>query len=98
MKKLIGTSLLAALLFASCTPKAVATTTAPAAATSTSEQLAQGKTIFENSCKKCHGLPKPDDFTSVEWVGIMNSMAPKARLTDEQHQWVYDYIVSAKTK
>jgi hypothetical protein len=23
-------------------------------------------------------------------------MAPKAKLTDEQHQWVYDYIVSAK--
>ncbi|KQS89892.1 hypothetical protein [Chryseobacterium sp. Leaf394] len=98
MKKLIGTLLLTAIFFTSCTPKAVATTTAPVAATSTAEQLAQGKTIFENSCKKCHGLPKPDDFTSVEWVGIMNSMAPKARLNDEQHQWVYDYIVSAKTK
>jgi hypothetical protein len=28
----------------------------------------------------------------------MNSMAPKAKLTDEQHQWVYDYIVSVKNK
>jgi hypothetical protein len=26
----------------------------------------------------------------------MNSMAPKAKLTDDQHQWVYDYIVSVK--
>jgi hypothetical protein len=25
-------------------------------------------------------------------------MAPKAKLTDEQHQWVYDYIVSVKNK
>lgn len=98
MKKLIGTALLAAIFITSCTPKSTATTTAPVAATSTADQLAQGKTIFENACKRCHKLPNPDDFTSVEWVGIMNSMAPKAKLNDEQHQWVYDYIVSAKTK
>ncbi|KQT22137.1 cytochrome C [Chryseobacterium sp. Leaf404] len=100
MKKLIGGAFFTALLITSCTPKstAVATADTPAVKVSTAEQIAQGKTIFENSCKKCHGLPKPDEFTSVQWVGIMNSMAPKARLNDEQHQWVYDYIVSAKTK
>lgn len=98
MKKLIGSALLAAFFITSCTPKSTAVATAPVAATSTAEQLAQGKTIFENSCKKCHKLYNPDDFTSVEWVGIMNAMAPKAKLSEEQHQWVYDYIVSAKTK
>ena len=36
------------------------------------------------------------DIPSVQWVGIMNSMAPKAKLNDEQHQWVYDYVVSVK--
>ncbi len=95
MKKLIAVASFAAVLLASCTPKA-STATAPVASTSTAEQIAQGKTIFENSCGRCHKLPDPASHTSVQWVGIMNSMAPKARLTDEQHQWVYDYIVSAK--
>ncbi|MDH6251417.1 cytochrome c2 [Chryseobacterium sp. H1D6B] len=61
-----------------------------------SEKLAQGKTIFENSCGRCHDLPEPTKHTSVQWVGIMNAMAPKAKLNDEQHQMVYDYIVSVK--
>lgn len=84
------------VLLASCTPKSTPAAEAPKSATSTSEQLAQGKTIFENSCKRCHALPDPTAYTSVQWVGIMNSMAPKAKLTDEQHQWVYDYVVSVK--
>ncbi len=95
MKRIIAGATFAALVLASCTPKA-STSTAPVAHTSTAEQIAQGKTIFENSCGRCHKLPDPAAHTPVQWVGIMNSMAPKAKLTDEQHQWVYDYIVSVK--
>lgn len=79
------------LLF-SCSPKTgiVKTNTINA------EHLAQGKVIFDNSCSKCHDLPNPADHSAQDWVGIMNSMAPKAKLNDEQHQMVYDYIVSVK--
>ena len=78
---------------ASCTlkPAVVAGTK-----TMTAEYLAQGKTIFENSCNKCHDLPEPDDHSATDWVGLVNSMAPKAKLTDQQHEMVYDYIISAK--
>lgn len=92
MKKIFAASIVL-ILAASCTPKA--TVTNEPIKTSTA-QLLQGKTIFENSCGKCHKLPEPTAFTSVQWVGIMNSMAPKAKLNDEQHQWVYDYVVSIK--
>lgn len=95
MKKIFVASSIIAIFAASCTPKAVATTTA-SPIKSTADQIAQGKTIFENSCGKCHKLPEPASHNSVQWVGIMNSMAPKAKLNEEQHQWVYDYIVSAK--
>jgi hypothetical protein len=84
------------LVLASCTPKSTPVTEAPKSATSTAEQIAQGKTIYETACKRCHKLYEPTEFTSVEWVGILNAMAPKAKLTDEQHQWVYDYVVSVK--
>ena len=64
--------------------------------TITVEKIALGKTIFDNSCGKCHDLPNPTDHSAQDWVGIMNSMAPKAKLTAEQHEIVYDYIVSVK--
>ncbi len=86
---LIGTGFLI-----SCTPK-----TTPEAAGKkiiTAEYLAQGKTIFDNSCGKCHDLPNPTDHSAQDWVGIMNSMAPKSRLNEQQHEMVYDYIVSVK--
>jgi cytochrome c5 len=96
MKKIIAVASLTAVLLASCMPKASTATAPTGSAVSTGAQIAQGKTIFENSCGRCHKLPDPAAHTSVQWVGIMNSMAPKAKLTDEQHQWVYDYIVSVK--
>ncbi|KUJ57462.1 c-type cytochrome [Chryseobacterium aquaticum] len=96
MKKLFLAASFVGLLSVSCTPKSTATAEAPKSVTSTAEQIAQGKTIYENACKRCHDLPEPTRYTSVQWVGIMNSMAPKAKLNDEQHQWVYDYVVSVK--
>ncbi|WP_419869502.1 c-type cytochrome [Chryseobacterium sp. CT-SW4] len=93
MKKIIASSFIIAVLLASCTQKA-SVVTGPVS--TSSEKLAQGKTIFENSCGRCHDLPEPTAHTSVQWVGIMNAMAPKAKLNDEQHQLVYDYVVSVK--
>ncbi|HAO28970.1 MAG TPA: cytochrome C, partial [Chryseobacterium indologenes] len=56
MKKtiLIGIAVSAFLL--SCGPKSTAVT---GPKYTSSEKLAQGKTIFENSCAKCHQLPEP---------------------------------------
>lgn len=81
------------LAVTSCTPRSQPVASGGAM---TAEHLSQGKTIFTNSCGKCHDLPSPDDHSAQDWVGIMNSMAPKAKLDGAQHQMVYDYIVSAK--
>lgn len=78
---------------ASCTPKPAVI---EGTKTNTGEKLALGKTIFENSCGKCHDLPNPTDHSAQDWVGIMNAMAPKAKLNDAQHATVYDYIVSVE--
>lgn len=85
--------LTAVLFFASCTPK---TAVAEGTKLHTAEQLALGKTIFENSCAKCHDLPDPTKHSAQDWVGIMNWMAPKAKLSEEQHDTVYNYVVSVK--
>nr|WP_314493069.1 cytochrome C [uncultured Chryseobacterium sp.] len=96
MKSLFAAATFILISAVSCAPKSIPTAEAPKSATSTAEQIAQGKTIYESSCNRCHKLYDPTQFTSVQWVGIMNAMAPKAKLTDEQHQWVYDYVVSVK--
>lgn len=77
----------------SCTPKPAVV---EGTMTNTSEKLALGKTVFENSCGRCHDLPKPTDHSARDWVGFMNAMAPKAKLNDDQHTLVYNYIVSVK--
>ena len=92
MKKIFAVTALLALVV-SCTPKV---NVANEPTKSSAQQIAQGKTIFENSCGKCHKLPDPTAHSAADWVGIMNRMAPKSKLTEEQHQWVYDYIVSVK--
>ena len=88
----IITGLSNAVILFSCSPKQAVS----GAKSINSEHLAQGKIIFENSCGKCHDIPNPADHNAQDWVGIMNAMAPKAKLNEEQHQLVYKYIVSAK--
>lgn len=89
----IAVILVAAGLLAACTPKP---TEVAGMKTVSAEKLAAGKTIYENSCNRCHDLPEPTAHTAKEWVDIMNWMAPKAKLTAEQHTLVYDYVVSVK--
>jgi hypothetical protein len=57
-----------------------------------------GKTIFINRCGKCHGLPKPDDYTAKRWEGILSYMIPRARLTDEQGVHVRAYVLADSVK
>lgn len=47
MKSLFAAATLILVLLASCTPKATPITEAPKSATSTAEQIAQGKTILK---------------------------------------------------
>ncbi|MXS72144.1 cytochrome C [Flavobacteriaceae bacterium W22] len=96
MKKSIVISLLGVAAFAvSCGPKSMAVT---GPKFSSAEHLAQGKTVFENSCNRCHKLPDPAKHDDQGWIKTLSRMAPKAKLSDEQHQMVYDYLISVNEK
>ena len=58
--------------------------------------LAQGAAIFTESCQNCHELPKPNEHNEQQWSKIMDRMAPKAKLTDEQKQLVFQYVISER--
>ena len=103
MKKLIVLPIVAAAFLVSCK-----TTTSTTATESnkvvgyspsftgktklTEASIAAGKATFENSCAKCHDLPAPSKHTDEQWVGIMNAMAPKAKLSKAQSESVYNYV------
>lgn len=57
-------------------------------------ELQQGHDLFQNKCGKCHKLPKPDKHSKDDWTKILEKMAPKAKLTAEQHDLVFKYVVN----
>ncbi|WP_294271229.1 cytochrome C [uncultured Chryseobacterium sp.] len=85
----------AAAFLTSCGPKSTAVTGPKYSST---EKIAEGKTIFENSCNRCHKLPDPAKHDDQGWIKTLSRMAPKAKLSDEQHQMVYDYLATANKK
>lgn len=62
--------------------------------TASLSELQKGHDLFQNNCGKCHKIPKPDNHTNQQWVKILENMAPKAKLSTEQSDLVYKYIVN----
>lgn len=95
MKKVVLSIISGSAFLASCGSKSIAVTGPKYTA---SEQLAQGQMVFENSCNKCPKLPDPAKHDDQGWIKTLSRMAPKAKLTDDQHQMVYDYLISVNKK
>lgn len=95
MKKLVLSVIAFSAFMISCGPKSMAVT---GPKYTSFEQLTQGKTIFENSCNRCHGLPNPEKHDDKGWIKTLSRMAPRAKLNDDQHQMVYDYLISVNKK
>ncbi|MRX67485.1 Dihaem cytochrome c [Flavobacterium resistens] len=101
MKSKILTLAAIALFAASCgTKKAPATPPAAPAVTETAKakeltpELAAGKSLYENSCAKCHKLYEPTKFTKEEWQPILVRMQKKAKLDDTNMASITNYIHS----
>lgn len=75
----------------SCTPRNMANSKGNSYGV-TKDQLTTAKTLFDARCGKCHDLPATTDHTAEEWKPIMESMAPKAKLTAEEGNWVLAYV------
>lgn len=72
------------------TSTTTSTTTTPIV--TTSGDAVAGKSTYVANCGRCHGLKDPGEFTAAQWVPIVNSMAPKARLTDTEKGNVLAYV------
>jgi cytochrome c5 len=59
------------------------------------KELAEGKTLYENSCVRCHKLYEPLEFSKKDWKPIVVRMQKKAHLDDMQGNSIYNYLASA---
>ena len=89
--KILAVTLLGILIY-SCSPKIVPTTEPKKIELSAA--LAEGKSLYENNCAKCHDLYKPTDFNAEQWKPIMLSMQKKANISDEQREKIYSYLTA----
>lgn len=72
------------------TPPVPAPKDSPAVAAN--DVVAKGSDLFTQRCGKCHELPSAAEFTSEQWKPIIDRMAPKAKLTEEETNWVLAYV------
>ena len=60
--------------------------------------IASGKTIYQASCTRCHALKNVGSFTAQTWDGILNAMAKRAKLSEEETNQVAAYIKANSKK
>jgi cytochrome c5 len=94
--KVLALAVLATIIY-SCASKSVVATTEVKKeevkfATVLTPELAEGKSLYENNCGKCHDLYKASDFNAEQWKPIVLRMAPKARLDEKEGQKIYNYL------
>ncbi|MCF6128084.1 cytochrome c [Flavobacterium sp. AS60] len=98
--KVLALSVLALIIYSCASKSSVPTTevkkTEPTAevkiATVMTPELAEGKSLYENNCAKCHKLYDPKDFSAEQWKPIVASMQKKAHLDDAAGQKIYNYV------
>ncbi len=56
--------------------------------------LAEGKSLYENNCAKCHSLYATKDFSAEQWKPILLDMQKKANISDEQREKIYSYVTA----
>jgi cytochrome c2 len=56
-----------------------------------------GKTLYENSCARCHSLKDPAKYTMHQWPGLVDKMQKRAKITNEQKAIILTYLAT-KTK
>ena len=105
MKKTILFAAFATFLFA-CSHKSIPLSNAPIGGTKTESKVAlesgatnasattidAGHALFTAKCGKCHALKDPTKYTAGGWDVIMQKMAKKARLNEEQKAQVTAYV------
>jgi cytochrome c5 len=94
--KVLALAVLATIIYSCASKSSVPMAATPKEeikfATVMTPELAEGKSLYENNCAKCHSLYKASDFNAEQWKPIVSRMTPKARLDETEGQKIYNYL------
>ena len=93
--KVITLAVLAIMIYSCASKSSVPTTEVKKEEVKTSpmtSELAEGMSLYEYNCAKCHNLYSPNDFNAEEWKPIVARMQKEAQLTDLEGQKIYNYL------
>ena len=63
----------------------------------TLDKLKLGHSLYaESACISCHSAQSIYKYDTTQWINILDDMARKARISDEQKDAVYKYILAIK--
>jgi cytochrome c5 len=57
-------------------------------------QMAEGKTLWESNCAKCHKLFTPESRDVEKWEAVLPRMVKRAKLSDQQAGMVRAYLIT----
>ena len=104
MKKVFVLALVSTAIFA-CNRKTVAISNETVTKTEETKKaeantaaIAQGKTVYDAKCGKCHALKDVTVYTAQRWESILAKMAPKAKLTEAETEQVHAYVMANAKK
>ena len=89
--KVLALAFVAVLLYACSSKSNIPTAEVPKEKV-LSPELAEGKSLYENSCGRCHQLYNAKDYSAEQWKPLVQSMQKKARLDDAQGLKIYNYL------
>lgn len=58
------------------------------------DQMAEGKTLWETNCNKCHKLYAPESRNVDKWEAVLPRMVKRAKMTDTQAGMVRAYLIT----
>jgi mono/diheme cytochrome c family protein len=59
--------------------------------------LQNGREVYIQKCKGCHGLPMPTDYSPAEWPKKVGDMAERSKIDDAQRRAIEQYLVVMST-
>lgn len=96
MKKIIAACIAFSIILVACHKKSIPAVDGSARYSKTDVET--GQTVYETKCKKCHALKNTENYTTEKWPGILKSMAPKAKLTEDETKQVTAYVMTHAKK
>lgn len=58
-------------------------------------QLEEARALYAARCSGCHNVILPKENSIEEWDVMLNKMAPKAKINEQEKETIRRYIVSA---